>query len=139
MFFAVNEEPQDVVFEVEDLLSLAIEERRGKQEAKHVLSQLQENYDQLQRKYAQAEIIIDKYRYSYFYIFRCFLCHELSNAVQQLSRFMFSWSKMNAKVRDLNFKLLESATRTISLSQGYFFRRLRKNSRRKKLKLKENG
>ena len=90
MFFAVNEEPQDVVFEVEDLLSLAIEERRGKQEAKHVLSQLQENYDQLQRKYAQAEIIIDKYRYSYFYIFLYFLCNELSKAVQQISRFMFS-------------------------------------------------
>ena len=70
------------------MLSLAIEERRGKQEAKHVLSQLQENYDQLQRKYAQAEIIIDKYRYSYFYIFRCFLCNELSKAVQQLSIFM---------------------------------------------------
>jgi len=61
--FPVSEEQEDVVFEVEDLLSLAIEERRGKQEAKHVLSQLQENYDNLQRKYAQAEIIIDKYRF----------------------------------------------------------------------------
>ena len=54
---------EDVLFEVEDLLTLAIEERRGKQEAKHVLSQLQESYDTLQRKYAQAEIVIDKYRF----------------------------------------------------------------------------
>ena len=55
-------EDEDVVIEVEDLLLLAMKERRGRREAKHVLSQLQENYDTLQRKYAQAENIIDKYR-----------------------------------------------------------------------------
>ena len=63
--YPVNETQDDVVIEVEDLLKLAIDERRGKQEAKHVLSQLQENYDNLQRRYAEAENIIDKYRFGH--------------------------------------------------------------------------
>ena len=37
--------------------------------------------------------------------------------VQKLSKVMFSWSKMNAKVRDLIFKDLKSATGTISCSK----------------------
>ena len=37
--------------------------------------------------------------------------------VQKLSKVMFSWSKMNAKVRDLIFKHLKSATGTISCSK----------------------
>ena len=52
----------DVTFDPEDILFLAIEERREKKEAEMVLSQLQENYDNLQRKYAEAENKIDKLR-----------------------------------------------------------------------------
>ena len=37
--------------------------------------------------------------------------------VQKLSKVNFSWSKMNAKVRDLIFKHLKSATGTISCSK----------------------
>ena len=40
-----------------------------------------------------------------------------ASEVQNLSRVMFSGSKMNAKVRDLNFKQLKSASRTISCSK----------------------
>ena len=47
---------------VEDVLMMAWTERREKQEAKKVLSQLQENYDVLQRKFADAENRIDKLR-----------------------------------------------------------------------------
>ena len=58
--------------EVEDILQFALEEKRGKQEAVQVLSQLQANYDDVQRKLAEAENKIDKYRYdvvfaTYFY------------------------------------------------------------------------
>eukprot|EP00096_Caligus_rogercresseyi_P006917 TRINITY_DN2397_c0_g1_i1.p1 TRINITY_DN2397_c0_g1~~TRINITY_DN2397_c0_g1_i1.p1 ORF type:complete len:1159 (-),score=499.33 TRINITY_DN2397_c0_g1_i1:548-4024(-) len=49
--------------DVEDILTLAYNERRDKQEAKKVLSQLQTNYDMLQRKYAEAENTIDKLRF----------------------------------------------------------------------------
>ena len=48
--------------EVEDILQFALEEKREKQEAVHVLSQLQENYDEVQRKLAAAENKLDKYR-----------------------------------------------------------------------------
>ena len=48
--------------EVEDILQFALEEKRGKQEAVQVLSQLQANYDNVQRKLAEAENKIDKYR-----------------------------------------------------------------------------
>ena len=48
--------------EVEDILQFALEEKRGKQEAVQVLSQLQANYDDVQRKLAEAENKIDKYR-----------------------------------------------------------------------------
>ena len=57
-----EEDEDDVTFEVEDVLVLAMEERRGKKEAERVLSHLQQNYDELQRKYAEAENLIDKYR-----------------------------------------------------------------------------
>ncbi len=52
----------DLTLDVEDILALAMEERREKKEAEKVLSQLQENYDRLQRKYAEAENRLDKYR-----------------------------------------------------------------------------
>lgn len=52
----------EVTLEVEDVLALALEQRREKKEAEKVLSQLQENYDQLQRKFAEAENKIDKLR-----------------------------------------------------------------------------
>ena len=55
------DEPEET-FRVEDVLALAIEERREKREAEKVLSQLQANYDELQRKYAEAENKIDKLR-----------------------------------------------------------------------------
>ena len=48
---------------MEDVLVLAMEERRGKKEAEKVLTHLQKSYDELQRKYAEAENLIDKYRY----------------------------------------------------------------------------
>ena len=48
--------------EVEEILQFALEEKRGKQEAVQVLSQLQANYDDVQRKLAEAENKIDKYR-----------------------------------------------------------------------------
>ena len=48
--------------EVEDILQFALEEKRGKQEAVQVLCQLQANYDDVQRKLAEAENKIDKYR-----------------------------------------------------------------------------
>ena len=48
--------------EVDDILHFALEEKRGKQEAVQVLSQLQANYDDVQRKLAEAENKIDKYR-----------------------------------------------------------------------------
>ena len=61
-----NEPPlqgEDLSLGVEDVLMMAWTERREKQEAKKVLSQLQENYDVLQRKFADAENRIDKLRY----------------------------------------------------------------------------
>uniref|UniRef100_A0A0K2UJ73 Uncharacterized protein n=1 Tax=Lepeophtheirus salmonis TaxID=72036 RepID=A0A0K2UJ73_LEPSM len=56
-------EDDEIVIDVENILSLALNERRDKQEAKKVLSQLQTNYDRLQRKYAEAENTIDKLRF----------------------------------------------------------------------------
>lgn len=47
---------------MEDVLALVMEERREKKEAEKVLSQLQANYDELQRKFAEAENKIDKLR-----------------------------------------------------------------------------
>ena len=58
----VAEIDQDLTLDVEEVLMLAWEERKEKQEAKKVLSQLQENYDILQRKFADAENRIDKMR-----------------------------------------------------------------------------
>lgn len=52
----------NVVFEVEDLIQLAMDERKGKVEAKQVLAQLQANYDDLQQRFAAAETTIDKLR-----------------------------------------------------------------------------
>lgn len=52
-----------LVFGVGDLLQLAMVERKGKQEAKQVLAQLQANYDNLQQRYAEAETTIDKLRF----------------------------------------------------------------------------
>ncbi|CAB4055635.1 AKNA [Lepeophtheirus salmonis] len=57
-------EDDEIVIDVENILSLALNERRDKQEAKKVLSQLQTNYDRLQRKYAEAENTIDKLRFA---------------------------------------------------------------------------
>ena len=45
-------------------------ERQSKMEAKQVLAQLQSNYDELQKKFAAAEITIDKLRYVYFFLLR---------------------------------------------------------------------
>lgn len=59
---AAAEGCEDVSFDVEDVLILAMEERKEKKEAEKVLSQLQSNYDVLQRKYAEAENKIDKLR-----------------------------------------------------------------------------
>lgn len=47
---------------MEDVLILAMEERKEKKEAEKVLSMLQSNYDMLQRKYAEAENKIDRLR-----------------------------------------------------------------------------
>ena len=55
--------PSEVVVEVEDLLHMAMEERRGKLEAKTCLAELQMKHDELQKKYAAAEITIDNMRY----------------------------------------------------------------------------
>ena len=44
---------------MDDILHFAMEEKRGKQEAVQVLAQLQENYDDVQRKLAEAENKID--------------------------------------------------------------------------------
>ena len=44
------------------MLLLALEERKEKQQAEKVLSQLQSNYDLLQKKYAEAENKIDRLR-----------------------------------------------------------------------------
>ena len=55
-------ENDEVVFEVEDILQLAMDERKGKQEAYKVLAELQENYDDLQKKFAAAETTIDRLR-----------------------------------------------------------------------------
>lgn len=52
----------ETTFDVKDILALAIEERRANKEAKRVLSQLQTNYDELQRKFAVAESKIDRLR-----------------------------------------------------------------------------
>ena len=60
-------EDQEVLFEVEELLELAMNERQGKMEAKQVLAQLQANYDDLQKKFAAAEITIDTLRSVNFY------------------------------------------------------------------------
>ena len=54
--------PSKVMVEVEDLLQMAIEERRGKIEAKTCLAELQMKHDELQKKYAAAEITIDNMR-----------------------------------------------------------------------------
>ena len=59
---AADPDCEDVSFDVEDVLILAMEERKEKKEAEKVLSQLQSNYDVLQRKYAEAENKIDKLR-----------------------------------------------------------------------------
>lgn len=56
----------NVVCEVEDLLQLAMDERKGKLEAIKVLAELKENYDKLQQKYAAAENTIDKLRFETF-------------------------------------------------------------------------
>ena len=53
---------QEALFEVQELLELAMNERQGKMEAKQVLAQLQANYDDLQKKFAAAEITIDNLR-----------------------------------------------------------------------------
>ncbi len=53
---------EDLSLGVEEVLLLAWEERKEKQEAEKVLSHLQENYDVLQRKFADAENTIDKLR-----------------------------------------------------------------------------
>ena len=60
----VKDDPEVTIddVEVEDILQFALEEKRGKQEAVQVLSQLQANYDDVQRKLAEAENKIDKYR-----------------------------------------------------------------------------
>ena len=57
----INQE--EVVCEVEDLLQLAMDERKGKLEAIKVLAELKQNYDHLQKKFAAAETTIDKLRY----------------------------------------------------------------------------
>ncbi len=57
-----EEEDPEVVFGVEDLLKLAMNERRDKQQAKKVLAELQTNYDNLQRRFAAAETTIDRLR-----------------------------------------------------------------------------
>eukprot|EP00094_Tigriopus_californicus_P011557 TCALIF_11162-PA protein Name:"Protein of unknown function" AED:0.30 eAED:0.30 QI:205/0.5/0.6/1/0.75/0.8/5/30/873 len=54
----------EITLDVEEILRLALMERREKRETEHVLSQLQANYDSLQRKYAQAENKIDKLRFN---------------------------------------------------------------------------
>merc|ERR1712223_1326353 len=54
---------EEVVCEVEDLLQLAMDERKGKLEAIKVLAELKQNYDQLQKKFAAAETTIDKLRF----------------------------------------------------------------------------
>jgi len=54
---------QEALFEVQELLELAMNERQGKMEAKQVLAQLQANYDDLQKKFAAAEITIDNLRF----------------------------------------------------------------------------
>ena len=59
-----NIENEEVVCEVEDLLQLAMDERKGKLEAIKVLAELKENYDHLQKKFAAAETTIDKLRYA---------------------------------------------------------------------------
>ena len=51
-----------VIIDCISILQFALEEKRGKQEAVQVLSQLQANYDDVQRKLAEAENKIDKYR-----------------------------------------------------------------------------
>lgn len=53
---------KEVVCEVEDLLQLAMDERKGKLEAIKVLAELKQNYDHLQKKFAAAETTIDKLR-----------------------------------------------------------------------------
>jgi hypothetical protein len=53
---------EDLSLGVEEVLMMAWEERKEKQEAKKVLSQMQENYDVLQKKFADAENRIDKLR-----------------------------------------------------------------------------
>eukprot|EP00095_Tigriopus_kingsejongensis_P005519 maker-scaffold282_size228295-snap-gene-0.17 protein:Tk05519 transcript:maker-scaffold282_size228295-snap-gene-0.17-mRNA-1 annotation:"predicted protein" len=53
----------ELTVEIGEILSLALIERREKRETEFVLAQLQSNYDQLQRKYAAAEIKIDKLRF----------------------------------------------------------------------------
>ena len=58
----INQE--EVVCEVEDLLQLAMDERKGKLEAIKVLAELKQNYDHLQKKFAAAETTIDKLRYA---------------------------------------------------------------------------
>ena len=61
----------ELLFEVQELLEVAMNERQSKMEAKQVLAQLQSNYDELQKKFAAAEITIDKLRYVYtFYLLR---------------------------------------------------------------------
>jgi hypothetical protein len=57
-----DQDQAQAMFDVEDILQLAMDERKGKQEAKQVLAQLQTNYDNLQKKYAAAETTIDKLR-----------------------------------------------------------------------------
>ena len=58
----VIDHEKEVVCEVEDLLQLAMDERKGKLEAIKVLAELKQNYDNLQKKFAAAETTIDKLR-----------------------------------------------------------------------------
>jgi len=58
-----GEADQQLTVDAGHLLALAMEERRSKREAERVLGQLQQNYDRLQRKYAEAENRIDRLRF----------------------------------------------------------------------------
>ncbi len=47
---------------IEDVLAMAVEERKGKLEAERMLTQLQANYLNLQKEHADAKSTIDKLR-----------------------------------------------------------------------------
>ena len=63
LYIDIIDNEKEVVCEVEDLLQLAMDERKGKLEAIKVLAELKQNYDNLQKKYAAAETTIDKLRW----------------------------------------------------------------------------